>query len=173
MLRVKQNEDEIIIRELPVLKWLNALIATVAVFIFTIIAVSSVTGMSNLFWVFCVLVPLVAFLLYLLTYPTVTTKINLPGQTVSIRKKSLLGYSFDIYSFSEINDRIYVDVQNGIHGEKIYQLKMPLKNGQEIELSLNDGSKKSQYFDAAHLMNPYIFGFSKQLPFKLTLFSDD
>jgi hypothetical protein len=172
MLRVKQNEDEIVVREFPVLKWINALVAAVTVFFIVLIAISSAAG-GGLFWFFCLLAPLVAFVLYLLTYPTTTTKVNNRGRIVSIRKQSLLGYSFDVYSFNEINDPIYVDVRNGSHGVKVYRLKMPLKDGREIELSTVDGSRESQYFDAAHLMNPYIFETSKQIPSKPTGFDDD
>ena len=173
MLRIRQSEDEIIIREIPFLKWINALITAIVVFFIALIAVSSVKGIASIFWLLCLIAPLVGFLLYLFTYQTVTTKINLRGQTVSVRKKSLIKYEFSVYSFSEIAGLIYVELKNESSGRNIHQLIMPLKDGEKIELSTADGSKKSQYFDAAHLMNPYIFDTSKQIPFDLTILNDD
>lgn len=163
MLRVRQNNDEIIIRELPVLQWINAAAAAAAVFFIALITVSVGTGIGDLFrWLFLI-APLVGFVLYLLTYPTIITKINTRGQTVSVKKQSLLSYSFDVYSFNEIDSPIYVDVRRGDYGEKLYRLKMRLKNGHEVDLSGTSGSRKSQYFDAVHLLNPYIFDDSKQI----------
>jgi hypothetical protein len=55
----------------------------------------------------------------------------------------------------------------------IYQITMPLKNGEKIELSTSSTYNKEDYFKAAGLMNPYIFDSSKQIPFKLTVFDRD
>ena len=172
MLRVAQNKDEIIIRELPVLKWINAALAAVAVFFIALITISVFTGIRDLFRLLFLIAPLVGFVLYLLNYPTITTKINTRGRTVSIKKQSLLSYSFDVYSFNEIEQPIYVDVRNDDYGAKGYQLKMALKNGRKVDLSRTSGSRQSQYFDAAHLMNPYIFGAAKQIPSRVTVFND-
>ncbi|HEX2641312.1 MAG TPA: hypothetical protein VHL50_12090, partial [Pyrinomonadaceae bacterium] len=84
-----------------------------------------------------------------------------PGQTVSVRKRSLIKYSFNVYSFNEIADLIYVETRVRGRGGKVYQLIMPLKSGEKIELSADDGSKKGQYYDAAVLLNAYIFDTSK------------
>jgi hypothetical protein len=113
------------------------------------------------------------FLLLTTVSPAVTIKINKPGKTVSVRKQSLLKYDFAVYSFGEIAGAIYVDARQNNRAGTVYQLVMNLENGRKAELSAVDGSKKSQYFDAAHLMNPYIFDTSQQIPFRLTVLDDD
>ena len=157
MLRVAQNKDEIIIRELPVANWIGFSGFTIFLFVLFLISLSLNKDISDQLWLTFIGVGALIFLSFSLLNQIMTIKINKPGQTVSVRKQSLLTYSFKVYSFNEIDNPIYVEAKAGGRGGKIYQLIMPLKTGEKIELSTSEGSKKSQYFDAAHLMNPYIF----------------
>ena len=173
MLRIENRKDEIIVRELPFVEWITFFVFAV---ILALMAYASYKNSSQWFWILGI-AGLVNFY-FLLTKPLTTTKINKPGKTVSVRKQSLIKYTFNVYSFSEIDDLIYVGDRKSGRSGKSYQLIMPLKNGQKIELSLTDGSQKNDYFKVADLMNSYIFdtsgklGDSKQIPFKLTMFSD-
>jgi hypothetical protein len=173
MLRVRQNKEEIIIRELPIIRWISFLGLAVVLFLPVFVFFPSHKDSFDLFWSIGMSIGVIVCLIFALTNPITTTKINKPGQTVSVRKQSLIKYKFDVYSFNEIADLIYVNVKEGGRGGTTYQLLMPLENGKKIEISTTDGSKSSQYFDAAYLMNPYIFDTSKQIPFKLTVFNDD
>jgi hypothetical protein len=173
MLRVAQNKDEIAIREIPVARWLGFAALALLISIPVLIALSSSGDLSEKFWLVGLGGGALSCLLLALLNPVTTTKINKPGQTVAVRKQSLLTYSFKVYSFNEIADLIYVEAQDGGRGGKVYQLIMPLKTGEKIELSTTEGSKRSQYFDAAMLLNPYIFDDPKEIPFKLTVLGDD
>ncbi len=176
MLRLTENKDEIIVHEIPLFEWIRAGI-TGSVFIFIVCAaLVSKAHLSDLMWIIWVLAPLGAFLLLSLTTPATTVKINKPGKTVSIRRQSLFKYSFDVYSFNEIADFIYIDTKlSGPEGREsmTYQLILPLKSGENIELSTPAGSKDNEYLNAIDLMNPYIFDTSNQIPFKLTVFNAD
>ena len=166
MISVTKNKDEIIVREIPFAQWINAVIVGAVLFLVVFFMLSSTTGFFNLAWSLGVFVAVAGFFLYLLDNPSITTKINKQGETVSIRKQSLIRYTFNVYSFKEISDLIYViELQAGL--EKRYQLLLPLKNGQEIELSTSIGMNKGEYFDTADLMNKYIFNISKQIPAKV------
>src|SRR5215211_6781337 len=153
MLRVAQNKDEIIIRELPIARWSSFSALAIFLSLPFSIAFSSSRDFSEQFWLIGIGVGGVVCLFLALMSPITTTKINKPGQTVSVRKQSLITYSLNVYSFNEIDDLIYVDEKQGGRGGTTYQLIMPLKSGKKIELSTTDGSKKGQYFDAASLMN--------------------
>src|SRR6476620_3095329 len=109
MLQITKNEDEIIIRELPVAQWLNSVIVGGVLFFLVFAALSSVSDLPGLAWSLGIVVPVAGVLLYLLNNPSITIKINKPGKTVSVRKQSLIRYKFDVYSFNEIADLIYVD----------------------------------------------------------------
>ena len=173
MLRAAQNKDEITIREIPVARWFGYSALAIFLSIPLFITISRQENYSELFWLIGLGGGALICLVLALTNPITTTRINQPGQTVSVRKQSLLTYSFAVYSFNEIAEQIYVEAQEGGRGGTVYQLIMPLKDGRKIELSTVEGSKRSRYYDAASLLNPYIFDDSKLIPFKLTIIEDD
>ena len=170
MLRVTEKQDEIIIRELPVWKWSIAGIeALFLVFITTAWFISN-EGRSFSFWI----IPFLFFFgtsLYSLLQmnPATTIRINKPGKTISVRKRSLLKYSFDVYSFGDIAYFIYID--EAPHDR--FRMVMPLKDGRKIELANFGISKNRKYTETADLMNPYIFDVPKHIPFRLSGFSDE
>jgi len=166
MLQITKNEDEIVIREIPVAQWICSVIVAAVLFLLVFIVLSSVTGFSGIAWSLGIIVAVAGFLLYLLDNPTITIKINKPGKTVSVRKQSLLRYKFDVYSFNEITDLIFVDEQKASPYGTSYQIVMSLKKGRKIRLSGSMMMNEAEYFDAADLMNEYIFNKSKQLSAK-------
>lgn len=172
MLRITGDSEEVIIREMPVLQWFNAFIVAAIVFLFTLALIASGADFSMFAVSLGVFVPIVAFLVYLLTFASVTVKINKPGQTVAVRKRSLFRYDFKVYSFSEIADSIYVNqLSNGFNTK--YQMILPLKNAPSIELSSPVRMSRAEYFEATDLMNKFIFDASKQLPLKSVIFDND
>jgi len=164
MLQISKSKDEIVIRELPVAQWFNSVIVGAVILLLFFTALSSVPDLTGLAWSLGIIVPVVGVLFYLLSNPSITIKINKPGKTVSVRKQSLLGYKFDVYSFNEIADLIYVDEFGAL--PKTYQIILPLKKAQKIELSAQIEMNKTEYFEAADLMNQYIFNTPKQLSAK-------
>ena len=177
MLRIKENKDEIIVRAIPIRGWITAgVVALILIFIITAWLISR-TGVSGAMWIIPYLVFLGGVLFFILqTSPATTIKINKPGETVSIRKQSFSNYSFDVYSFNEIADFIYIDaklVGRPGHETTSYEIIMPLKSNTNIELPAYSGLKDNEYFDIIDLMNSYIFDTSKQIPFKLTILNDD
>ena len=170
MLRITENKDEIIIREIPVLSRINAgVVMLILAFVIPVIMNSIENTLQMIFFTFFYLSLLGGFIFYLLKNPSLTVKINKPGQTVSVRKQSLIRYNFNVYSFNEMAGLIYVD---GI-GSKTVQLMMPLKDGRKIELSITDGSSAKQCFDAASLLNSYVFDTPKQISYKPAIFEND
>ena len=172
MLRVAQDKEEIIIRELPIGSWIGAAAIIVVLSVLVGYLYFSEATVSQIWLVVFCGGAFISIFQALLS-PLTTIRINKPGQTVAVRKQSLFTYSFKVYSFSEIADVISVETVDGGRGTKLYQLVMPLKNGERIELSTPDGSKRSQYYDAVSLISPYMFESPPQIPFKLTILEDD
>jgi hypothetical protein len=164
MISVTKNKDEIIVREIPVAQWINAVIVGAVLFLVVFFMLSSTTSFFNLAWSLGAFVAVAGFFLYLLDNPSITTKINKQGETVSVRKQSLIKYTFNVYSFKEIADLIYVYELGAM--PKIYQILLPLNNGREIEISTQIKMNAREYFEAADLMNSYIFDTSKQISAK-------
>ncbi|HEY0459327.1 MAG TPA: hypothetical protein VGC97_09345 [Pyrinomonadaceae bacterium] len=173
MLRITESKDEIIVREVPIIHWTASVTILVVLSLIGYFSFLYKRDIFDLIWTLGIFFSAGAFLFYIFAVPATTTKINKPGKTVSIRKQSLIKYSFDVYSFSEISDLIYVKETKDSRGNISYQLMLPLKDGQKIEISTSISLKEGKYFDAADLMNKYIFDTSKQIPFKLTIFNDD
>jgi hypothetical protein len=176
MLRLEEKQDEIIIRDVPVGRWIWSLAATVLIALFLYISFLRV----DLRWqraLFIAALGLLAFYICLIT-PVTTTKINRETKLVSVRKQSLLGYSFKLYSFDEIAE-IYVAVDD-VKGFITHQIMMPLKNKEKIELSIAKpylelstaptptakDPKGNSYFSMAKLLNQYVLDSSKQIPSK-------
>jgi hypothetical protein len=174
VLKIEESKDEIIIRETPALEWIGGFVTAVILFWIVYSAVSASIDYHGFALGLAILIS-VAFLTFsLLMNPAVITKINKPGQTVSIRKQSPLKYSFDIYSFSEIAGEVYINTnQPGNNQVTLFQIIMPMENGRKIELLSSSKYKDNQYIEAADLINRYIFDTSKQIPFKLAVFTDD
>jgi len=165
MLQITKSKDEIVIRETPVAQWINSVIIAAILFLLVFFVLSFVADFSGLAWSLGIIVSVAGFLLYLLDNPSITIKINKPGKTVSVRKQSLLRYKFDVYSFNEIADLIYVNEIGAM--PKTYQIILPLKKAQKIEISTQIRINEAEYFEAANLMNEYIFNVSKQIPAKV------
>jgi hypothetical protein len=172
MLRIKGDSEEVIIREMPVLQWFNAAVVALCLFLFALLMIAYGTDLAVLAWSSVIFAPIAGFLIYLLTRPSITIKINRPGQTVSVRKRSLFRYDFNVYSFSEIADAVYVERRKDVFNDDC-QLFLPLKNAPPIALSLPTKLNQADYFEAADLMNKYISAASKQIPSKSLIFGDD
>lgn len=175
MLKITENKDEIIIREFPFLRWLSALGAAVFFFIPVIFALSLDKDFSRgqWFWLCSCLALFCIFLFLALAISVTTIKLNIPGKTVSVRKRSFIKYDFNVYSFNEIADLIYIDETNIGRGRMKYQLQLPLTDGRKVKLSRSVRFDEGRYFDAADILNKFIFDSPTQIPLKLTVFNDD
>ena len=172
MFRITENEDEIIVRDVPVGRGILLLIATGLIALFLFLLFDELEWHHSLF---TGALGLLAFYFFLIT-PVTTTKINRQTKLVSVRKQSLLGYSFNVYSFDEIAGSIYVEVEDE-RSLITHQIVLPLKNGDKVELSIAklylglssaptptvDDPKGNLYFSTAQALNPYISDVSKQI----------
>lgn len=175
MLKITENKDEIIVREFPFMRWLSALSAAVFFFLPVIFVLSLDKEFSRgqWFWL-CFLLALFCFFLFLaLAIPLTTIKLNNSKQTISVRRRSLVKYSFNVYFFNEAADLIYINETVGTFVKKKYQLLLPLKDGRIIELSQSVIFDEGQYFNAADLLNNSVFNVQAQIPLKLTVFNDE
>lgn len=171
MIDITKNKDEIVVREISVRQWLNSFIIAAILFVAAFFGIVTLTDSSTLAWILGTTISVTGLLLYLLDNPSTTIKINKKGETVSVRKQSPLRYTFNIYSFNEIADLIYVNEHKDSGLQTNYQIVMPLKNGQKIELSGSMRMNATEYFDAADSMNFYVFDVSKQISAKATAWS--
>jgi hypothetical protein len=172
MLRITGDSEEVIIREMPVLQRVNAVVVAASLFFIALFLIASGADLSILAWSLFLFAPIAGFLFYLLNKPSITIKINRPGRTVSVRKRSLLKYDFKVYSFNEIEDSVYVNkLSSGFRTH--YQIFLPLKNAAPIEISSRIRMHQAEYSEAADLMNKFIFDASKQIPFKSNASGDD
>jgi hypothetical protein len=176
MLRVRQNEEEIIIRTVPVKEWIiGSILGFILVSVISLWLYYGAVSSGSV-WLVFFSVFLGGYLIIFLINKATTIKINKPGKTISIRKQNFIKYSFEIYSFDEIADFIYIDSKlGGRKGNETvsYQTFLPLKDGNRLELSISSGFNDNEYFEIVDKMNSYIFDTSKQIPFKLTIFNDD
>jgi hypothetical protein len=168
MLRATENKGELIIREVPVNQWAFFFALAVVLFLIYFLFSDSYAWYKVLF----IAALAISFVFLFLSEPVTTIKIDRGAKFVSVRKRSLLNYSFKVYSFNEIEDSIYVEAKEGDRFGTIYQILMPLKNGEKIELSTSTSLNKDDYFKVVGLINPYIFDTSKQVPSKLSVFDD-
>lgn len=176
MLRVRQNKEEITICTVPVKEWI---ISSILGFILiSVISLWLYYGAisSGLVWLGFFSVFLGGYLIIFLINEATTIKINKHSKTISIRKQNFIKYSFEIYSFDEIADFIYIDSKSG--GRKgnetvSFQTFLPLKDGNRLKLSISSGLNDNEYFEIVDKMNSYIFDTSEQIPFKLTVFNND
>lgn len=173
MLQIAENTDEMIMREIPYAQWVGSFFISLFSFIFVYHSLSTIGDSFNPAWVLAITVSGVIFFFSLLTSPALTIKINKQKRTISVRKQSLLKYSFDIYDFDDVADLIYIDEKNEARENKSNKIILPLKDGSKIELSTPIGAKQSQYFNAAQLMNSYIFDSPNKIPFTFAVFVDD
>ena len=98
----------------------------------------------------------------MLSFPATTTRIDRKGKTISVRKQSLLKYSFDVYSFRELSDLIFVSEFYSL-GNKSFQLILLLSGDRKIELSISANIYKEPLENLANEMNIYIADSSNQL----------
>lgn len=173
MLQIVENTDEMIMREVPYAHWLGSFFISATSLFFLYYSLSTATDSFNLAWIIAISVSGVIFFFSLITNPAITIKINKQKRTISIRKQSLLKYSFNIYDFDEVADLIYIDEKNEARDNKSHRIILPLNDGSKIELSAPIGAKQSQYFNAAQLMNSYIFDSPNKIPFTFAVFVDD
>ena len=172
MLRITGDSEEVIIREMPVLQRVNAFVVAASLFFIALFLIASGADLSILAWSLLLFAPIAGFLFYLLSKPSITVKINRPGQTVSVRRRSLLKYDFKVYSFNEIADSVYVNQPRDAF-KSDHRILLPLKNAPPIELSSTIRMNEAEYYEAANLMNKYIFDAAKQIPFKSKASGDD
>lgn len=156
MIRTTRNIDEVSIREIPIASLIGS--SAIAIFLsFIVFNIPDTYRNLELLGIITMGGFALICLFVAVTSSITTTKINKPGQTVSVRKQSLIKNSFTVYSFKEIEDLIYVKIRRRGRSGNVYQLIMPLRSGEKIELSTEDGSPKSQCYDAASLVNTFIF----------------
>jgi hypothetical protein len=174
MLRITGNNEQLMIRELPIVQWGFAFFVSIAL-ILGIYFMFSLEDLS-FSWIAPSLTMSIAagiLLFNLFTNPSTTIRINRPGKTISIRKQSLINYTFNVYSFDEIAGLISVDEIASAEWQKSYQLNLRLKSGGNVKLSTSSDYQKGQFFEAADFMNSYIFDTSKQISAKPGVLGDD
>ncbi|HQU83364.1 MAG TPA: hypothetical protein PKY59_09580 [Pyrinomonadaceae bacterium] len=172
-MKVTESTDEIILQETPYLQWIISLVIAAFSFLFVYRSLSEMTDYFNLAWTLAIAVSGSIFFISLLFNPAITTKINKQKKLISIRKQSLVKYSFKVYNFDEVADLIYVHDESDTRGNKSYQMMLPLKDGSKIEISSVISSKESQYYNTAQKINSYVFDSPDQTPFTFAVFVDD
>jgi len=164
MLQITKDKDEIIVHEVPFSQWLYSIVIGLIFGGLFLVGIFLLTKIFVLAFGVGTLVFVAASLLYHWDTPSTTVTINKQGKIVSVRKKSLVRYKFDIYNFEEVADLIYVDEIDVL--PKQFRIVLPLKNGKIIELSNQIRTNEREYSDAADSLNSYIFGSSKQISAK-------
>jgi len=164
MLQITRDNNEIIVHEIPLAQWFYCILIGLIFGGLFFIGLSLFTKIFLLAFSVGTLIFAAAALLIHWDNPSTTVKINKPGKTVSVRKKSLVGYKFDVYNFDEVADFIYVDEIEAL--PKRFRIILPLKNGEKIELSSQTTTNEREYSAAADSLNSYIFGSSKQISAK-------
>lgn len=162
MFRVTENKDEIIASEIALEAWFYTIVIGLVFGGGTFLGILLLVSNKILALYVSALVFTVAALLYNWNTPATTIKINVPGKTISVKKKSLTGYKFDIYDFEEVADLIYVEELTGQPTQ--YQIILPLQKGKKIEISTQSQFAEREYLEIADSLNAYIFDPSKQIP---------
>lgn len=163
MLQITKNNDEIIVREIPVAYWIDSIIFGALLFFSGFLVLLSMRQLAGLPLSLAGIISFAGFLLYLSKGLATTTKINKQDKMVSVRKQNFVKYNFNVYSFNEFADLIYVNKISNFPNTN-YQIILPLNKGGKIKLSTQIRTNQREYFNAVRLMNKYIFDSPKQLP---------
>jgi len=154
MLRITENKDEIIVRDIPVVRWSASFIALFALFLMVFLG----SSFDSFYEIARGLLWTLSFTMYIFSMfsnPATTTKIDKKNRLVSVRKRSLFTYSFDVYTFDELRDLIFVDTA-GFNNFRKLRLMLPLKSEQNIELSASVRFYKKPLRNVAKLLNGYL-----------------
>lgn len=176
MIKIKENPEEVTIEEIPFSQWIGFFFLFLFFLFYLIFGFTTFVGIDitlnmKLFLSFWSLA--LSGVLVFVFCPSIKIKINKQKKSIIIYKKSLIKNDSSIYFFNQIGELIFVNAKQGSRGGMSYQLILPLKNGEKIEISSSIGSKESQYYKTADLINEYIFDDPNQVSYKLTLFHDE
>ncbi|MEO6590649.1 MAG: hypothetical protein ABIP06_15240 [Pyrinomonadaceae bacterium] len=164
MLRLTENKDDIIIREIPKFQWIAIIVSLLILLIFASLFLYNEVSVSISFFFGSIL--FVASFIIVVS-PITTVKISRKSKLITVEKRSLIKNTFKIYPFREVADLIYVEEIKDSNGHIICKFIMPLKSGDIIEL-FNISSDTGKYFNAANFMNDIIF----DSDFKLSAFNE-
>lgn len=169
MLRITENNEVLTFREISDIR-LDGIFGYSIVIFFLIFYLLST---SITFTIVGVIICSTILLIGAFIQSSTTTYINKRDRYISIKKRSILNNTTEIFSFDEITDLIYIDESKDLHGNTNYKMILPFKSGQKVEFFSSVSLKTGQYFKTADLINNYIFDSPDQIPFRLTVFYED
>lgn len=163
MFRIEENGEELFIKEFPVWNWLIyfVIFSILVNFFYLFVSEFIDINISSIIEVFFITV--FTCLLVYIYFPITKIHINKQKQTLAVSKENLLKNEYKIYSFKEIEDVIFVEeIKLGF--KTGFQLVLPLKNGEKLKLSSQNGIRDNDYVETAKLLNKFIFNQQKQIP---------
>lgn len=181
MLKITENEKELMLRDLPAGMWLAGLslaaASAIPIYLLAVFFYDNPEFLSsqNAAAMVALLLCLIGFCwgIYLfLKTPVITTLINSQTKTLTIEHKSLLKKETRGYKFDELNRRLELQT---IHGEnsKYFSPQLQLKGGEIIELMSWGMMNKGKCYDVIDLANRYLAEEADKTEFKLTILNDD
>lgn len=161
MLRISKKGEEIIVRDIALTEFIQMglLISATMFLLFFVRNDSSISFIL----LFAVLGLLVAGIYNLCFIQTKTVKIKKQKRILSINNRSLVKNISYVYRFGEITDLIFVDTFTDADGNKTHKLVFALETGERIELARAISSGKDDYFEAAKVINHFVFDNPKQI----------
>lgn len=165
MLRIYENKDGIVIREIPDFLTIAVITSIIISFILGILFLLRATSLSLNFFFGAIL--FVALFIIIIS-PITTIKLSKESRFITVKKRSLIKNEFKIYPFREIADLIFLEEHKTSKGEITYDFIMPLKSGEKIKLLNMASSNTGKYFNAANFMNDIIF----DSQFKISAFNE-
>ncbi|MBS1795669.1 MAG: hypothetical protein JSS81_17575 [Acidobacteria bacterium] len=155
MLKTTETDDEIIIREDFIIGysglWLN--IVWGVVWLYSGGWTFFNPSFAALLWASLMLI---LFVWSWSKHQTITVRIEKKRQTISVSRRSLLKYDFEVYSFGQLEGPLFVETSKSVN-----QLMMSLKDGRRIELSARNGWWKKRFAAAEEAANHAIFNTPK------------
>ncbi|MBS1795670.1 MAG: hypothetical protein JSS81_17580 [Acidobacteria bacterium] len=152
MIRVVETKDAIVLSGGRFPKWPGAFLAGAGFGAF--VTFWCVIFLRSFVWVWTIFPPVffLFFLIYLWLNPTIDVRIDKAARTISVRRRSLLKYDFEVYSFSELDGPVYVREIDMEWQKNPHRLMMKLKDGRRIALS-EKGRQADRYYEAAQRVN--------------------
>ena len=171
MIKVTEFNDEIVIRDIPLMQWVWAAFFAVFAGWFANAWLSFKDYSDFTIDTVDVLIPVVSAVYAFFTTTITTTTIDRAKQTISVKKRGILKNSWDGYLFSEVEDGlIKVNIERYRRGTP-YSIRLPLKGGRAVDLAAPRSLRKHQYSDIVEQANKYLPHDSND--FKLTIIDDE
>lgn len=160
----KEKDSELLIKEMPLSKWLIGSFFFFMPFLTVLISCFDKNLPTLLAGVFTFPFTLVFFYV-LYSFPFITITINRFKKNLSIEKQTIFNYELVTVSFHELNGSMFIS-EKTVWSQTTYFIKIPLKDNSKVENLMELETSNHDFYKAVEIMNDYLQKTSNQIPIK-------